>query len=101
MLSLVNCYIVKLLKLLSKCNLSIYVLYSALVIKHHRGRRPTKQGRMSQSQFGCVHKHGVIFKKLGIGSLVLTLKPDIDFETVSRCITRLAIVHYQQRTTSL
>ena len=50
---------------------------------------------MSRSQFGHVCKHGVVFKKLGIGSLMLASKPDIGFETVSRCVTRLAIVHHQ------
>ena len=56
---------------------------------------------VSRSQFGLVHKRGVIFKKLGIGSLVLALKPDIGFKTVSRCMTRLAIVRHQRCTTSL
>ena len=41
------------------------------------------------------------FSKWGIGSLMLASKPDIAFETVSRCVTRLTIVHHQWHTTSL
>ena len=56
---------------------------------------------MSRSQFGRVYKREVIFKKLGIGSLMLALKPDTGFETVSMHVTRVDIVHHQQHTTSL
>ena len=35
---------------------------------------------MSQSQFGHVCRHGVIFKKLGIGSLILESKLVIGFK---------------------
>ena len=56
---------------------------------------------MSGSQFGRVCKRGVIFKNLGIGSLMLASRPDIGFETVSRHITRLAMIHHQWRITSL
>ena len=56
---------------------------------------------MSRSQFGRVCKPGGNFQNLGIGSLMLTSKPDIGFKTVSRHVTKLAIVHHQQHTMSL
>ena len=56
---------------------------------------------MSRSQFRRVCKCGVIFKKLDIGSLMLASKPDIGFKTVSKHLTRLAIVCHQWCTTSL
>ena len=70
-----------------ECYTLIYMqhvsLYSTwcFVIKCRRGRRQTKQGRMSQSQFGCVCRHGIIFKKLGIGSPIFTSKPVTGFES--------------------
>ena len=56
---------------------------------------------MSRSKFGRVHRHGLIVKNLGIGSLMFASKPNIGFETVSRWVTRLAIMHHQWRITSL
>ena len=50
------------------------------VIKCSQGRQQTKRGRMSWSQFRHACKHGVIVKKLGIGSLILASKPVIGFE---------------------
>ena len=46
------------------------------------------------SSYVCASGGGVIFKILDTGSLVLISKPDLGFETVSRCVTRLALMHH-------
>ena len=43
-------------------------------------RSLTNKAGMSWSQFRHVCRHGVIFKKLGIGSLMLASKPVIGFK---------------------
>ena len=78
-LCLMNYYIVNVNTLIYTLHVSLYSIW-CFVIKCHRGHQQTKWGRMSLTRFGCVCRCGVIFKKLGIRSLMLASKPVSGFK---------------------
>ena len=56
-----------------------WIAYSCRVIPCYK-RATVSYVQLSRSQFGHLCRRGVIFKNLGIGSLMLALKPAIGFE---------------------